>query len=77
MITREQFEALRPGDDITFRAVTRSGARKVTRKVIERLPARSGSNPYYTDIVTVQYHGWRGFVVSLREITAINGEEVI
>jgi len=51
---------LKVGDRIKFRAVTRSGAPAVWRKV----------NGFWfgTNEPTVRYHGWPNFVVKLNEI---------
>lgn len=50
------------GDKITFRAVTRGGAPKLTRIV----------NGFFNGRPTVRAHGYADFVVFLREITNVS-----
>jgi len=51
------------GDRITFRAITRFGAPKLTRVV----------NGFYLGRPTVRAHGHPAFIVKLREIVAVKG----
>ena len=53
------------GDRITFRAVTREGAPKLTRVV----------NGFYLGQPTVRAHGHADFIVKWTEILAVNGTE--
>ena len=54
---------IRKGDRITFKAVTRDGAPKLTRVV----------TGFYMGRPTVRAHGCAGFIVFLREISHVNG----
>lgn len=56
--------SIKLGDRITFLAVTRSSARKATRKVTA---FTSYGDPQ------VRYHGWGDFIVKRHEIYLING----
>lgn len=56
---------IKVGDRITFRAVTRWSAAKLTRVV----------NGFYFDKPTVRAHGYADFVVRLDEIIEINGRK--
>ena len=55
------------GDRLTFRAVTREGAPKLTRVI----------NGFYLGQPTVRAHGHPDFIVKWSEILAVNGVEGI
>ena len=60
--TNEELKALKVGDRITFKAITRNNNRKATRKI---------DGFWLTGEPTVRFEGAAGFIVHWHEITAI------
>ena len=56
-LTKQQIEAIRPGDRIVFKSWTREHCRKATR-VVRKIEPR----------LTVSYFGWLDFIVKPTEI---------